>query len=170
MYIYVLISVLQSAQWINSECISTNTCFVLPRSHQCGSASYIYICIYIYIYNWPPIATISPQSHCRDKEDGRIGLSSWLYGTSIILLCFLFCACWALCVSWPNFCFNYIYIIINKYYLGGWQQPFLELLQNLWINNLQFIILKCFTFGLIVTFVFILPLLYTQIFLISFHG
>ena len=34
----VLISVLQSAQWINSERISTYTCFVLPRAHQCGSS------------------------------------------------------------------------------------------------------------------------------------
>ena len=33
----VLISVLQSAQWINSERISTDTCFFLPRTHQCGS-------------------------------------------------------------------------------------------------------------------------------------
>ena len=32
----VLISVLQSAQWINSECISIETSFLLPRTHQCG--------------------------------------------------------------------------------------------------------------------------------------
>ena len=41
-----------------------------------------------------------------------------------------------------------------------------ELLQNLWINNLRFIILKCSRFCLLVTFVFILLLLYTQMFLI----
>ena len=35
---------------------------------------YIYICIYIYIYIY--IAGMSPQSHCGDEEDGRIGLSS----------------------------------------------------------------------------------------------
>ena len=33
----VLISVLQSAQWINSERISTDTYFVLARTHPCGS-------------------------------------------------------------------------------------------------------------------------------------
>ena len=36
-----------------------------------------------------------------------------------------------------------------------------ELSQNLWINNLRFIILKCCRFCLFVTFVFILLLLYT---------
>ena len=41
-----------------------------------------------------------------------------------------------------------------------------ELLQNLWINNLRFIILKCSRFCLLVTFAFILLLLYTQMFLI----
>ena len=41
-----------------------------------------------------------------------------------------------------------------------------ELLQNLRINNLLFIILKCSRFCLIVTFVFTLLLLYTQMFLI----
>ena len=41
-----------------------------------------------------------------------------------------------------------------------------ELLQNLWINNLQFVILKWSRFCLFVTFVFILLLLYTQMFLI----
>ena len=34
---FVLISVLQSTQLINSELIFTDTCFVLPRTHQCGS-------------------------------------------------------------------------------------------------------------------------------------
>ena len=52
---------------------------------------YLYIYIYIYIYictllvltltmrelrHWPSIAGMSPQSHCGDEEDGRIGLSS----------------------------------------------------------------------------------------------
>ena len=41
-----------------------------------------------------------------------------------------------------------------------------ELLQNLQINNLRFIILKCYRFCLLATFVFILLLLYTQMFLI----
>ena len=41
-----------------------------------------------------------------------------------------------------------------------------ELLQNLGVKNLQFIILKCSRFCLIVTFFFILLLLYTQMFLI----
>ena len=39
-----------------------------------------------------------------------------------------------------------------------------KLLQNLWINNLQFIILKCSRFCLFVTFAFILLLLYKQMF------
>ena len=26
--------------------------------------------------HWPSIAGMSPQSHCGDEEDGRIGLSS----------------------------------------------------------------------------------------------
>ena len=43
-----------------------------------------------------------------------------------------------------------------------------ELLKNLWLNNLQFIILKCSRFCLFITFVFILLLLYTQIFLILY--
>ena len=43
---------------------------------------------------------------------------------------------------------------------------FFGLLQNLLINNLRFIILKCSRFCLLVTFVFILLLLYTQMFLI----
>ena len=41
-----------------------------------------------------------------------------------------------------------------------------EFLKNLWLNNLQFIILKFCRFCLFVTFVFILLLLYTQMFLI----
>ena len=40
-----------------------------------------------------------------------------------------------------------------------------QLLKSLWLNNLQFIILKCSIFCLFVTF-FILLLLYTQMFLI----
>ena len=28
------------------------------------------------IRHWPSIAGMSPQSHCGDEEDGRIGLSS----------------------------------------------------------------------------------------------
>ena len=40
-----------------------------------------------------------------------------------------------------------------------------ELLQNLWIYNLRFIILKFSRFCLFVTFVFILLLLYAQMFL-----
>ena len=43
-----------------------------------------------------------------------------------------------------------------------------EFLKNLWLNNLQFIILKCSRFCLFITFVFILFLLYTQIFLILY--
>ena len=58
----------------------------------------------------------------------------------------------------------------NTYCPGGWQQHFFELLQNLRISNLLFIILKCFGFCLLVTFV-ILLLLYTQMFwYCSFHG
>ena len=38
-----------------------------------------------------------------------------------------------------------------------------KLLKNLWLNNLQFIILKCYRFCLCITFLFILILLYTQI-------
>ena len=41
-----------------------------------------------------------------------------------------------------------------------------ELLQNLQINNLQFIILKCSRFCLFVTSIFIILLLYTKMFLI----
>ena len=40
-------------------------------------------------------------------------------------------------------------------------------LKNLWLNTLQFIILQCSTFCLF-TFVFILLLLYTQIFLVLY--
>ena len=43
-----------------------------------------------------------------------------------------------------------------------------KLLKNLWLNNLQFLILKCSRFCLFITFVFILLLLYTQIFLILY--
>ena len=42
----------------------------------------------------------------------------------------------------------------------------LEFLQKLGINNLRFVILKCSRLCLIVTFVFTLLLLYTQMFLI----
>ena len=41
-----------------------------------------------------------------------------------------------------------------------------DLLQNLWIDNIRFTILKCSRVCLIVTFVFILFLMYTQMFLI----
>ena len=41
-----------------------------------------------------------------------------------------------------------------------------KLLKNLYLNNLQFIISKCSKFCLLITFVFILLLLYTQAFLI----
>ena len=40
-----------------------------------------------------------------------------------------------------------------------------KFLKNLWLNNLQFIILKFFRFCLFITFVFVLLLLYTQILL-----
>ena len=47
----VLMSVLQSAQWINSERISTYTCFVLPRTHQCGSGQRVeFLLIEVYKY------------------------------------------------------------------------------------------------------------------------
>ena len=42
-----------------------------------------------------------------------------------------------------------------------------ELLPNLWINSLRFIILNCSRFCFLVTFAFILLLLYAQMFLIS---
>ena len=45
----------------------------------------------------------------------------------------------------------------------------LELLQNLGISNLQFLILKCSRFCLLITFVFIVLLLYT-LNSFSFHG
>ena len=41
-----------------------------------------------------------------------------------------------------------------------------ELLKNLWLKNLQFIIIKCSKFCLFVTFAFTLLLLYTQMFVI----
>ena len=44
----------------------------------------------------------------------------------------------------------------------------LKLLEDLWLYNLQFIIVKCSRFCLFITFVFILLLLYTQIFLILY--
>ena len=44
-----------------------------------------------------------------------------------------------------------------------------ELLQNLGISNLQFLILKCSRFCLLITFVFIVLLLYT-LNSFSFHG
>ena len=48
---------------------------------------------------------------------------------------------------------------------------FFKLLKNLWLNNLLFIILKCSRFCLFIAFVFILLLLYTEIFLILiFNG
>ena len=43
-----------------------------------------------------------------------------------------------------------------------------KLFKNLWLNNLQFIILKCSRFCLFIAFDFILLLLYTQIFLILY--
>ena len=43
-----------------------------------------------------------------------------------------------------------------------------KLLRNLWLNNLWFIILKCSRFCLFIAFVFVLLLLYTQIFLILY--
>ena len=51
-YIYIIIYTL----YIHYLCISRDTCFVLPRTHQCGTSVYIniyipkYIYIYIYIY------------------------------------------------------------------------------------------------------------------------
>ena len=43
-----------------------------------------------------------------------------------------------------------------------------KFLKNLWLNNLQFTILKCSRLCLFIAFVFILLLLYTQIFLILY--
>ena len=43
-----------------------------------------------------------------------------------------------------------------------------KLLKHLWLTKLQFIILKCSRFCLFITFVFILLLLETQIFLIVY--
>ena len=43
-----------------------------------------------------------------------------------------------------------------------------KLLKNLWLNNLQFIIKECSRFCLFITFVFVLLLLYPQIFLIFY--
>ena len=65
---------------------------------------YIYLSIYTYtnvfifstllvltltmreLRHWPSIAGMSPQSHCGDVEDGRIGFSSWLHYICITLL------------------------------------------------------------------------------------
>ena len=52
------------------------------------------------------LAGMLPQSHCGDEKDKRIGLSSWLHYFTIYVLCSLLCACWALCMSWTNFCFS----------------------------------------------------------------
>ena len=45
---------------------------------------------------------------------------------------------------------------------------FFKLWKNLWLNNILFIILKCPRFCLSIAFVFILVLLYTEIFLILY--
>ena len=34
--------------------------------------------------HWPSIASMLPQRHCGDEEDGRIGLSSWRHYTYIV--------------------------------------------------------------------------------------
>ena len=44
-------------------------------THALGHMMYGYIYIYK-LRHWPSIAGMSPQSHCGDEEDGRIGLSS----------------------------------------------------------------------------------------------
>ena len=48
------------------------------------------------LYHWPSIASMSPQSHCGDEEDGRIGLSSWRHYICIML--FALCMLSTLCV------------------------------------------------------------------------
>ena len=46
----------------------------------------------------------------------RMDALDCLHDVTIYVLCSLLCACWTLCVSWTNFCFNlYIYIYIYIY-------------------------------------------------------
>ena len=46
----------------------------------------------------------------------------YIYDVTIYVLCSLLCACWELCVSWTNFCFNwYIYassLVLLEYSVG----------------------------------------------------
>ena len=43
---------------------------------ECSTSHYGHMDIWTYGRHWPSIAGMSPQSHCGDEEDGRIGLSS----------------------------------------------------------------------------------------------
>ena len=49
-YIYIIIYILYIRYIYIYIYISTDTCFVLSRTHQCGTSVYIYIYIYVCIY------------------------------------------------------------------------------------------------------------------------
>ena len=80
---------------------------------------------------WLSIAGISPQSHCGDKENRCIGLSSWLHYMCIILLAlcllrtlcamnqFLLCnhECMAWVVTKPLWCYPGRYIVLMIAYI-----------------------------------------------------
>ena len=97
----------------------------------CTIYLHVYICIYICIYSdvmktiqctHPPhhhngfvatcrlwTATGRPYPACRHKAIvvmKRMDALDCLHGVTIYVLCSLLCACWTLCVSWTNFCFN----------------------------------------------------------------
>ena len=68
--------------------IFTQILYIHTYIHNIYMIHIIYMYIYIYgsllvltltmreLRHWPSIAGMSPQSHCGDEEDGRIGLSS----------------------------------------------------------------------------------------------
>ena len=47
-----------------------------PVGKTCVFTSYSPLQLFNKLRHWPSIAGMSPQSHCGDEEDGRIGLSS----------------------------------------------------------------------------------------------
>ena len=80
--------------------------------------------------HWPSIAGTSQQSHCGDKRDGRIGLSSWHHYISVTILglCLLSTHVLVVVVVWALLSFKvFISSELRWLALNEWNSCFLQI-------------------------------------------
>ena len=70
------------SSWLHYVCIMFLLMYVLCMYY----ANNVLTLAMFELHHWPFITVMSPQSHCCDKEDGRIGSSLWLHYVCITLL------------------------------------------------------------------------------------